>query len=222
MIERAVSLWGAWLGCVRAHRSRLIGGGVLAGALALVVSGCTLPPGQETASLEHDYPSTVEFDPLKDMFSLNLADGASRAYGLHLSPQEQERQKKKHKFSPDGEPAVMEYGRASWYADRFHGRLTASGERYNMNALTAAHRSLPFDTQVCVRGLLRHKEVLVRINDRGPFTANRIIDLSRAAAEKLDMLQLGLKDVVLWIPDKEGPQCGDGTAKIDPSLIVDN
>lgn len=212
----------SWLCRARVLGSASVWRALLAVGLILVLSACTLAPNSDSDNAVNDYPSTVEFDPLKDMFSLNLADGASRAYGLHLSAQEQERQKKKHKFSPDGDAAVMEYGRASWYADRFHGRLTASGERYNMNALTAAHRSLPFDTQVCVRGLLRHKEVLVRINDRGPFTANRIIDLSRAAAEKLDMLQLGLKDVVLWIPNKEGPQCGDGTAKIDPSLIVDN
>ena len=194
---------------------------LLAAAVLLVLCACSTSGTEEVADAGNDYPSTVEFDPLKDLFSLNLASGASRAYGLHLSEQEQARQKKKHSLDKDTGPALTEYGRASWYGDRFHGRLTASGERYNMNALTAAHRSLPFDTQVCVRGLLKHREVLVRVNDRGPYTANRVIDLSRAAAEQLGMLQQGLKDVMLWIPDKEGPQCGDGNAKIDPSLIVE-
>ncbi|RMX03618.1 septal ring lytic transglycosylase RlpA family protein [Corticibacter populi] len=105
---------------------------------------------------------------------------------------------------------LYQTGTASWYGDRFHGRSTANGERYNMNALTAAHRSLPFGTEVCVRGLLTGREVLVRINDRGPYSGHRIIDLSRAAAERLGMVNQGLKDVALWIPDEDDPACGDG------------
>lgn len=194
---------------------------LLAAAVLWVLCACSTSGTEEVAEAGNDYPSTVEFDPLKDLFSLNLANGANRAYGLHLSDEEQARQKKKNALDKGDGPAVNEYGRASWYGDRFHGRLTASGERYDMNALTAAHRSLPFDTQVCVRGLLKHREVLVRINDRGPYAANRVIDLSRAAAEKLGMLQQGLKDVMLWIPEKEGPQCGDGSAPVDASLVVE-
>ncbi|MDO4724908.1 MAG: septal ring lytic transglycosylase RlpA family protein [Comamonadaceae bacterium] len=106
--------------------------------------------------------------------------------------------------------SLYQTGVASWYGDKFHGRLTANGERYNMNALTAAHRSLPFGTKVCVRSLLNGKEVLVRINDRGPYAGQRIIDLSRAAAERLGMVSLGLKNVSLWIPNGQGAQCGEG------------
>lgn len=109
---------------------------------------------------------------------------------------------------------LLQTGRASWYGDKFHGRMTANGERYNMNAMTAAHKTLPFGTQVCVRSLVSGHEVLVRINDRGPYAGNRIIDVSRGAAEKLGMIRLGLKEVALWIPSEEGGECGDGRVEI--------
>ncbi|RMX07029.1 septal ring lytic transglycosylase RlpA family protein [Allofranklinella schreckenbergeri] len=105
--------------------------------------------------------------------------------------------------------SLYQTGQASWYGDKFHGRLTANGERYNMYAMTAAHRTLPFGTIVCVRSLQTSKEIKVRINDRGPYVGQRIIDLSRGAAEKLGMLSQGLKNVALWIPQKNGPQCGE-------------
>ena len=109
---------------------------------------------------------------------------------------------------------LLQTGRASWYGDKFHGRMTANGERYNMNAMTAAHKTLPFGTEVCVRSLVSGNEVLVRINDRGPYAGNRIIDISRGAAEKLGMIRLGLKEVALWIPSEEGGECGDGSVEI--------
>ena len=93
----------------------------------------------------------------------------------------------------------LERGGASWYGPGFHGKRTASGERYDMNALTAAHKTLPFDTMVRVKSLVNGREVLVRITDRGPFIRNRVIDLSRAAAAELDMLGLGFKQVVLMV-----------------------
>jgi len=79
-------------------------------------------------------------------------------------------------------------GLSSWYGPGLHGRPTASGERFDMNALTAAHRTLPFGSRVKVRDLSTGKEVEVRINDRGPHTRGRIIDLSRKAAEALGVL----------------------------------
>jgi rare lipoprotein A len=102
-------------------------------------------------------------------------------------------------------PREFEQGKASWYGPRFNGRRTASGERYNMNDLTAAHRTLPFGTLVRVRSLVNGKEVEVRINDRGPFSRNRVIDLSRAAAEAIGMLGLGVKDVLLLVPESTAP-----------------
>nr|WP_173024841.1 septal ring lytic transglycosylase RlpA family protein [Acidovorax sp. SRB_14] len=100
-----------------------------------------------------------------------------------------------------------EQGQASWYGASLHRRRTASGERFDMHAFTAAHPSLPFGTQVCVRSLVNGKVVQVRINDRGPHTAGRIIDLSRAAARALDMLGRGTKPVVLTVLEPEEKDC---------------
>ena len=92
-------------------------------------------------------------------------------------------------------------GGASWYGPGFHGRRTASGERYDMNAFTAAHRTLPFGTWVRVHSLVNGREVDVRITDRGPFIRSRVIDVSRGAAEALGMLGLGFKEVVILVPE---------------------
>jgi len=98
-------------------------------------------------------------------------------------------------------PREFQRGHASWYGSGFNGRRTASGERFDMHALTAAHRTLPFGTLVRVRSLVNGREVEVRITDRGPYSGNRIIDVSRAAAEELGMLGLGFKQVVLFVPE---------------------
>ncbi|MDY0249097.1 MAG: septal ring lytic transglycosylase RlpA family protein [Pseudomonas sp.] len=90
-------------------------------------------------------------------------------------------------------------GQASWYGAQHHGKKTASGERFNQNALTAAHRTLPFGTQVKVTNTLNNKSVTVRINDRGPYSKGRIIDLSRAAALKIDMIKQGVAPVYLQV-----------------------
>jgi rare lipoprotein A len=90
-------------------------------------------------------------------------------------------------------------GKASYYGTDFNGRRTANGEIFNMNDLTAAHRSLPFGTIVKVTNLKNGATAEVKINDRGPFVADRIIDLSQAAAEELDMLGDGIADVKLEI-----------------------
>ena len=86
-------------------------------------------------------------------------------------------------------------GQASYYGARHHGNKPASGGRFDQNALTAAHRSLPFGSRVQVTNLRNDKRVVVRINDRGPFTNKRIIDLSQKAAEQLDMLRDGVVPV---------------------------
>ena len=88
-------------------------------------------------------------------------------------------------------------GKASFYSDEFNGRTTASGEQYNPRELTAAHLTLPFNTKVKVINLENDKSVTVRINDRGPFIKGRIIDLSKAAAKKLDFQDQGVTRVKL-------------------------
>jgi rare lipoprotein A len=99
--------------------------------------------------------------------------------------------------APQKQPVFTQVGLASWYGRDFNRRPTASGERYDMYDLTAAHRSLPLDTVVKVTNLTNNRSVLVRINDRGPFAAGRVIDLSRGAAEVLDMKEVGVAMVRL-------------------------
>lgn len=94
-------------------------------------------------------------------------------------------------------PEDAEIGLASYYADRFHGRRTASGERYDREEFTAAHRRLPFGTVVRVTRLANGRSVVVRINDRGPFVRGRVIDLSYAAAREIGMLRKGVVKVQL-------------------------
>lgn len=89
------------------------------------------------------------------------------------------------------EETFVQEGKATWYGKAFHGRPTTSGEKYNMHAMTAAHRTLPFGTYVKVTNPANRKAVVVRINDRGPFAKNRIVDLSFAAAEKLGIVHKG-------------------------------
>lgn len=90
-----------------------------------------------------------------------------------------------------------EVGTASWYGPGFHGKKTANGERYNQNAMTAAHKLLPFNTDIRVTNLDNGRTTVVRINDRGPFVANRVIDLSRRAAEQIGMIGSGTARVRL-------------------------
>ncbi len=90
-------------------------------------------------------------------------------------------------------------GKASWYGPGFHGRYTANGEIFNQNALTAAHRSLPFGTKVRVTNVNNGRSVVVRINDRGPFAKGRVIDLSAAAAHNLGMIHHGVVPVRLEV-----------------------
>lgn len=109
-----------------------------------------------------------------------------------------------------GLQAQTQSGKASFYADRFEGSPTASGEKYRHNKLTAAHKTLPFGTKVRVTNTANNQTVDVVINDRGPYVDGRIIDLSRAAAEKLGFINQGLADVTIDVIDP-----GTGTVKTD-------
>jgi rare lipoprotein A len=104
---------------------------------------------------------------------------------------------------PSEVPRFTQIGLASWYGRDFHHKTTASGERYDMHDLTAAHRSLPLDTLVRVTNLSNDRSVTVRINDRGPFTPGRVIDLSRSAAERLGMTKTGVARVRIEVFDAD-------------------
>ncbi len=98
-------------------------------------------------------------------------------------------------YHPRHDPHYEEMGTASWYGDAFHAQTTANGEVYDMDALTAAHRTLPLPSLVMVTNLANGKSLLVRVNDRGPFKKGRIIDLSRRVAEILGFKHLGTAEV---------------------------
>jgi rare lipoprotein A len=105
-------------------------------------------------------------------------------------------------------------GKASFYADKFEGRMTASGEKYKHNKLTAAHKTLPFGTKVRVTNISNGNVVDVVVNDRGPYAEGRIIDLSKSAAEKLGFVAMGLTEVRVDVID-----AGDGKSGMEVKTI---
>jgi rare lipoprotein A len=118
--------------------------------------------------------------------------------------------------APGKETAIFsQQGLASWYGRRFHRHHTASGEHFDMNELTAAHRSLPLHTMVRVTNLENDLTVLVRINDRGPFTRGRIIDISHNAALQLGMAKAGVAEVRIEVFNS------DQTQSIAEALPID-
>lgn len=123
-----------------------------------------------------------------------------------------------HKYYPlSGIEGFVQYGKASWYGPKFHGRKTSSGEIYDMHGNTAAHRTLPLGTYVQVTNLNNGRQVVVRINDRGPFVKNRIIDLSYGAARQIGLVGPGVAKVKLVILGKE---VGSWDSPTGPSPIV--
>jgi rare lipoprotein A len=112
-----------------------------------------------------------------------------------------------------------ERGIASWYGKKFHGRKTSNGEKYNMYAMTAAHKTLPMGTHLSVLNLNNKQKVIVRINDRGPFVHGRIIDLSYAAAKELDMISSGTAPVeIVAIGADTSGQTAGSRASQKPSV----
>lgn len=101
--------------------------------------------------------------------------------------------------------AQVQTGKASFYADKFEGKPTASGEKYKHSKLTAAHKTLPFGTKIRVTNLANNETVEVTVNDRGPYVEGRVVDLSKSAAEKLGYVNIGLADVKVEVID-----AGDG------------
>lgn len=147
-----------------------------AAGCALLLAGCgslrtpaPAPAPHETARPPHGLPDAVQrVEPLGPAAAVVPPAAPNRPDAL-----------------PPREAVVPETGLASWYGRAFHGRRTASGERFDMHAMTAAHRTLPFGSQLLVRNPANDRQVVVRVNDRGPFRRGRIIDLSQAAARAL-------------------------------------
>lgn len=204
---------------------------VLCGAGLLWLGGCAAPAVPEVPEVA-SVPSSKPSRPVVAPSPLQALD---RQLDIPVqAPQSYVPQARYDIASADGEdglpwdglpddapPArVFERGGASWYGMQFHQRKTASGERFDMGALTAAHRTLPFGSQVCVRSLVNGLEVLVRINDRGPFAAGRVIDLSRAAAEALGMVGLGIKQVSLTLVEDSTARCNGLAVAADRTMSV--
>ena len=123
---------------------------------------------------------------------------------------------KRYTVMPSG-TGYEERGVASWYGKKFHGRLTSNRETYNMYAMTAAHKTLPLPTYVQVRNLRNNRRIIVRVNDRGPFVHNRIIDLSYAAALKLDMVGQGTSLVEVTAITFDDPPGDRPVRKVEPA-----
>lgn len=126
-------------------------------------------------------------------------------------------------YYPKEDPNYDETGKASWYGPNFHGKKTANGEIYNMNALTAAHRTLPMPTYVKVTNLENGRTLVLRVNDRGPFAKGRIIDISRRGAQLLGFERQGTTRVRVQASDANGRVRGGGKAAPSaPSRLPDN
>jgi rare lipoprotein A len=204
---------------------------VLCGAGLLWLGGCAAPAVLEVPQVA----SVPSSEPSRPVVAPSPLQALDRQLDIPVqAPQSYVPQARYDIASADGEdglpwdglpddapPArVFERGGASWYGMQFHQRKTASGERFDMGALTAAHRTLPFGSQVCVRSLVNGLEVLVRINDRGPFAAGRVIDLSRAAAEALGMVGLGIKQVSLTLVEDGTARCNGLAVAADRTMSV--
>lgn len=158
-----------------------------------ILAGCAVPPNAGTQA-SNPTPLSTTGAQAGEASAAPLAFGsspaaASDAAGTSLADAQP---------LSDGSPNIAgfhETGRASWYGRFFHGRRTANGERYDMHALTAAHRTLPLGSYVRVTNPTTDRSVIVRINDRGPFARGRIIDLSMAAAHMLGMQHAGTASV---------------------------
>jgi rare lipoprotein A len=167
-------------------RSRL--GAATALLVALVLAGCATPqPG--TPGRPRPLPPGADGPPPAGSDApdpLQVPDAEPRLEPIRIGGPNKPYEVPGQSYTPlTGDDPLIERGLASWYGRKFHGRRTASGEVYNMHAMTAAHKTMPIPSYARVRNPANGREVVVRVNDRGPFSAGRVIDLSYAAAVKL-------------------------------------
>jgi rare lipoprotein A len=169
---------------------KLRGAGLLVLACALLLGGCSLAGRRAAPSSPREVPLTANGPPRGDL--LAVPDAVPRIEPRSKSGNPPFYDVLGHRYfvlpTADG---YVERGVASWYGPTFHGVRTAMGEPYDMYAMTAAHKTLPIPCYVRVTNLRNGRSVVVRVNDRGPFVANRLIDLSYTAALKLDMIREG-------------------------------
>ena len=194
--------------CPATHR-RALGLACMLG-WGLLLAACGPPRRPEHPAVPLPAPPAVDTVP----------DAVPRAEprSAHGNPPFYEALGRRYYVLPSAE-GYLERGVASWYGPTFHGVSTSSGERYDMYGMTAAHKTLPLPTYARVTNLRNGRSVVVRINDRGPFVANRLIDLSWTAAAKLDMLREGttLVEVRALVPGK--PDVLDRSAETPPPTL---
>lgn len=191
----------------------------------VLIAGCASPPQEPVSELEQSQPEQQyvndDYGPEKAVDVSHIPDAIPRKeppsrYG---NPESYTVRGKTYKVST-APPGFKQTGIASWYGLKFHGQRTSSGEAYDMYKMTAAHKTLTIPCYVRVTNLENGKQVVVRVNDRGPFHPNRIIDLSYTAAVRLGVQQKGTAAVEIAIitPDKEAEPArptmvsGDGPA----------
>ena len=150
-------------------------------------------------------------------FQTASADAVVKAEKLHASANRSYKVAGKRYQPTKKIESFSQTGKASWYGPGFHGKKTSSGERFDMNTLSAAHRTLPIPSYARVTNLSNGKSVIVRINDRGPFHSNRIIDVSKAAAQQLGFVSQGTAHVKIEqiVPGKSSPTAENKDIFID-------
>ncbi|MCC8393481.1 septal ring lytic transglycosylase RlpA family protein [Paraburkholderia sp. MMS20-SJTR3] len=173
------------------------------------LAGCATPPGAS---------DTAATDTVRSTKNARLTSFGPQSFGSAPASSSSATSTPLADAKPltdDGADAsdFRQTGRASWYGRFFHGRRTANGERYDMHALTAAHRTLPLGSYVRVTNPSNSRSVVVRINDRGPYARGRVIDLSMAAASKLDMRHSGTARVQI-----EGITAQEARAEMNEQL----
>jgi rare lipoprotein A len=176
------------------HFFRLTATILLLTCLALVLAGCgghkqarvKVPPPPQPAPLPQNGPAAPREPQVPSSEQAPAADQETADEEVSSIP-------------PDSKPLVVETGLASWYGPPYHNRRSSNGEVYNMNAFTAAHRTLPLGSIVRVTNVKTGNSVLVRITDRGPFIDGRILDLSLAAAKKIDLWRAGVGPVKMEV-----------------------
>jgi len=183
----------------------------MAALVAVVLAGCAHHTAVAHAPAGTPAPSTSSGQPASPPGKATPGSG-SPASG---PPSAAERQ-------PPVPGGYVEVGVASWYGAPFNGRRTSNGEIYDMHAFTAAHRTLPFNSVVRVTNLDNGKQTEVRINDRGPFVANRVIDLSFAAAQAIEMWGPGTANVRLEILSGPNPRTGFFGVQVGAFKVQEN
>ncbi len=188
--------------------------------VGLLLSGCQSTPTQSSRYTQHKdsapkhvakTPETLDAVPQYEAYRM-FNSRPYKVLGKHYTPM-------------NSGKGYEEVGYASWYGQKFHGHLTSNGETYNMFAMSAAHKTLPLPSYVRVTNLENNKQAIVRVNDRGPFHDNRIIDLSYAAAVKLGYHSKGTAKVkleVIHFDERNNVTVGNGpTVSYDEYLGID-